>query len=435
MFDTAEINELTQAELTGEWVESDRQVLPDDLEMIPPGLILATVLGSVDASRLNGHHLVRVMKAHARLEAHFAAEKMSVMAELAYCPRGGPQAEVVRDPVEVEFASTEIGTALHLTRQAADSQLGFALQLRERLPRVWELLASGLIDVARARTIVDGTDHLSEGTARQVVERIIEAAPKLTTGQLWARIRRLSVETDPEEAKTRYQEALSERRVVSQASPDGTADLYGMGLPPERVVAITRFLNKTARSFKANGDPRTMDQLRADIYLDLLQGNHVSGGPNRAIVDITVDLITLTGLSETPGELAGVGPVIADIARQVTAEQDNAEWRYTVTDNRGVHTGITTRRPTTALKRLVQAQHRTCIFPGCRMPSGDCDLDHTIAVIDGGPTTENNLAPLCRHHHRAKHQAPWKPRRLPNGDHQFTSPLGHAYTTSGIPPP
>ena len=215
MFDTDEIYQLAQAELAGKWVESDRQVLPDDLETIPPGLILVMVLGSVDASRLNGHHLVRVMKAHARLEAHFAAEKMSVMAELAYCPPGGPQAEVVRDSVEVEFASTEIGTALHLTRQAADGQLGFALQLRERLPRVWELLHAGVIDVRRAYILVDGTDHLTEETARHVVDRIIDAAPKLTTGQLAARIRRLSVETDPEEAQTRYQEALSERRVFS----------------------------------------------------------------------------------------------------------------------------------------------------------------------------------------------------------------------------
>ena len=69
------------------------------------------------------------------------------------------------------------------------------------------------------------------------------------------------------------------------------------------------------------------------------------------------------------------------------------------------------------------------------MPATDCDIDHTLAYQDGGLTTDCNLAPLCRYHHRAKHQAPWKPLRLPSGDHQFTSPLGHIYTTSGIPPP
>jgi hypothetical protein len=38
----------------------------------------------------------------------------------------------------------------------------------------------------------------------------------------------------------------------------------------------------------------------------------VSGG---GTVDITVDLRTLLGLTEEPGELGGWGPVIADIAR------------------------------------------------------------------------------------------------------------------------
>jgi hypothetical protein len=412
------------------------QVLPEDLEMIPPGLILAAYLFRIDRSRLNGHDLVRVMKAHARLEAHFAAEKMSVMAELAYCPPGGPQAEVVRDSVEVEFASTEIEAALHLTRQAADGQLGFALQLRERLPQVWEILHCGDIDVRRARTIVDGTDHLTEETARHVVDRIVDAAPKLTTGQLRARIRRLSVETDPEEAQTRYETAVEDRRVVIESTSDGTANLYAINLPADRAAVIRHRLHSCALDLKTAGETRTMDQLRTDVFLDLLEGNHSdptsTGG---GVVDVQIPLHTLVGVDNLAVEIPGLGPVLAQVGRNIAAQSDR-EWRYTITDTDGtiLDVGLMPRRPTAALKRLVQASYRHCVFPGCRMPSGDCDLDHTVAVKDGGPTTENNLAPLCRHHHRAKHQAPWKPRRLPNGDHQFTSPLGHTYTNSGRSP-
>ncbi|MEE8489061.1 MAG: HNH endonuclease signature motif containing protein [Acidimicrobiia bacterium] len=168
----------------------------------------------------------------------------------------------------------------------------------------------------------------------------------------------------------------------------------------------------------------------------MTQGNHVSSGPNRAMVDIRVDLETLTGLTENPGELAGFGPVIADIARRVTAEQESAEWRWTVVDdnNQVVDTGITTRRPTTAQKRHVSACFRCCVFPGCRVPAADCDLDHRVAVADGGPTTTCNPAPLCRHHHRVKHQASWKPTLQPNGDHTWLSRLGHTYTTNGQSP-
>ena len=60
------------------------------------------------------------------------------------------------------------------------------------------------------------------------------------------------------------------------------------------------------------------------------------------------------------------------------------------------------------------------------MPSADCDLDHREQWVDGGPTTEDNLAPLCRHDHIVKHSG-WTLARLPNGDHQWSSRLGHTY--------
>ena len=80
------------------------------------------------------------------------------------------------------------------------------------------------------------------------------------------------------------------------------------------------------------------------------------------------------------------------------------------------------------------ADHPTCIFPGCRTPAVDCDLDHRTAWTDGGPTIEENLAPLCRHDHRLKHEYGWKLARLHDGDHMWTSPLGRTYTTSGRSP-
>ena len=88
------------------------------------------------------------------------------------------------------------------------------------------------------------------------------------------------------------------------------------------------------------------------------------------------------------------------------------------------------------------------------MPTVDCDLDHRRPWADGGPTTERNLAPLCRsmffnpsyfisrkpgqrtlsHNHGAKHRCGWTYQQLPNGDYLSTSRLGHTYTTSGHPP-
>ena len=196
-----------------------------------------------------------------------------------------------------------------------------------------------------------------------------------------------------------------------------------------------RRLNRIARSLRSSGEERTMDQLRADVLLDLLQGSsqHGKGG----VVDIHVDLDTLARLVDHPGELAGYGPVIADIARQVADHQARAEWRFQATDpdtGRVIHNGITRRRPTADQQREVETHHPTCIFPGCRMPATDCDLDHRTPYGEGGPTLMPNLAPLCRHDHRIRHDAGWVHQPLPNGDHRWTTKLGHTYTTSGTPP-
>ena len=196
-----------------------------------------------------------------------------------------------------------------------------------------------------------------------------------------------------------------------------------------------RRINRLALDLKQLGDPRTIDQLRADVFLDLLNGKNPPSAKGGAVVDITVSLETLTALSDAPGHLAGYGPVIADVAREVTAEQESSEWRYTVTQNgHPIHVGTTSRRPTTSMKREVEATHRNCVFPGCRMPPIDCDLDHRVAVVDGGATTACNLAPLCRHHHRAKHDAGWKPILNTDYTHTWVSPLSHHYLTDGRSP-
>jgi hypothetical protein len=222
---------------------------------------------------------------------------------------------------------------------------------------------------------------------------------------------------------------------MAEPTLDGTANLTGLDLPPDRVAAVTRRINGIARSLRGGGETRTMDQLRADVYLDLLQGTD-HNGRSKGVVNMTVDLDTLTGLTEHPGELNGFTPIISDIARQIAIHQPDAEWRYTVTDTQtgqAVTTGVTKRRPTGSQRRQVEARDRTCVFPGCRMPAADCDLDHTTTWAENGPTTPDNLATLCRRDHRLKHNG-WTYLVLANGGLEWTSPLGHTYTTANVPP-
>ncbi len=151
---------------------------------------------------------------------------------------------------------------------------------------------------------------------------------------------------------------------------------------------------------------------------------------------LRADLATLAELSHTPGELGGYGPVIADIVRQLGLELVDGEWTFQVNDPDGevVATGTTSRRPKTAQVRRARADYPKCIFPGCRQPARSSDLDHREEYSAGGETHNRNLAPLCRHHHMVRHNTDWKLERLANGDHQWTSPLGHTYIRKKGPP-
>jgi Domain of unknown function (DUF222) len=398
--------------------------LPPDLETMVPGPRLAVLLAGVDRSRLSDHDLVRLMVARDRLASHIQAQRAADIAEVTR--RCGD------DDVTGEFAALEVGAALRLTRAAAQHEVAFAADVLGRLPRIGDLLGSGRIDGRRARVLADGTAHLDQQLARRVVADVADLAGDLTTGQLRALLRKLCLTADPEDTAKRLQRAVEDRRVVLEATSAGSANLVLLDLSPDLAAAAREHIDFLARMLPG-GDERTMDQRRADVAVDLLCGHSKPVG--RGMVDVTVDLRTLLGLTADPGELGGWGPVVADIARQVVDRQRDGRWQATVIDDNGdPHAVAVRRRPTMSQYRQVRARHRTCVFPGCRRPARASDLDHTTRFVDAGPTLERNLAPLCRFHHRAKETGRWRYRRRPNGDHLWTSPHGHTYVNNGRSP-
>lgn len=410
-------------------VEAPISGLPEGITELTPGSDLAVRLESIDRRSLSDFDRVELLKARSRLRSHVEAELLADMVSVLEAESGAIGPGLAEDVVH-EAAAAEIGAALSWTRRAAERQLDFATTLLSDYPRVWEMLNDGQIDLPRARVIVDHTTHLDECVRDRVVEIALERAPAQTTGLLAARIRRLNIWVAPEQARKRYESGLEERRVVSEGNPDGTANLAAFQLPAELTQAAARRINRMAHDLKRSGDSRTIDQIRADIFLDLLSGRDAETGADRGVVDIQVELTTLLELDDQPGELPGWGPVISDVARRVVEEQVESEWRYTVRDESGtvIGNGTTRRRPTAAQRRRVQAQSPTCVFPGCRISSTQSDLDHNRPWSDDGPTETENLGPLCRHHHVIRHHG-WTIHQVDLGVYRLTSPLGHTYTT------
>jgi len=398
--------------------------IPAGLDELKPSPRLGAILSTIDVDRLSGREAVIFARAQNRQIAHDQARAYRALSRVAdvYTAES-------RDADLYEFASAEIGAALSLTRRTADREMGIAMDLT-RYPELLESLEQGIIDVPRARTIIRGISHVDQEIGIEAIHRVLPHAPDLTTGQLAARLRRIVVEADPEQATESYKSGVDERRIWSELDFDGTGTMIATGLEANEMSAASRNINGIARKLKNEGDPRTIDQLRADVFVGLLQGS-ASGTGAKGQVELRVDLTTLAELDDKPGELAGLGVVVADVARQVARKQRDSVWTYTVIDEATGETffGTTSRRPTVEQQRMIRARYPTCVFKGCRMPAVECDIDHTEDWAQGGPTTLCNLAPLCRYHHRLKHLTAWSYHLLGDGSIHWISQFGLTYVT------
>ena len=129
-------------------------------------------------------------------------------------------------------------------------------------------------------------------------------------------------------------------------------------------------------------DDRSADQRRADALVEVFA--RVLADPSlpeqygkRPAIQVTVQLSTLLGGDNQPAHPDGYGPITADPARRIAADQSGT-WRRLVTDDTGqlLDYGRTTYRPPANLTDHVTARDRTRTFPGCRRAAKLCDLDH-----------------------------------------------------------
>jgi hypothetical protein len=351
--------------------------------------------------------LVEVVQARSRQLAHEQAELFAGMVEIAHAVAvnellGHRADTVARAAQQFEWASHEIAAGLTLTPAAADRELAFATALLERLPLVYASLRQGHIDRGKARVLVDYLDpanrDVTEEQSRRLCERFVPQAPGLTTKQLSERLYRALHAIDPELRRRRYERAVQERGVTLYIDPHtGTATLVGNGLPPREAAAAAERIDRIGEAAKRAGHPGRRAQISADLYLGMLDGafhgltekeiiNRLldtprsGGNPEiadeagtvdetgngsakdtdrwaddrvaiREGIEIRVGLATLAGLDDRPGEIPGVGPVGADIARDaVAAQRRGASWKFAIVDPDGylLLAGSLRRRPRTA---------------------------------------------------------------------------------------
>jgi hypothetical protein len=329
----------------------------------------------------------------------------------------------------IDYTREQVGAALRLSPGTAERRLSIARTLAERLPATLNLLRSGRLTYLHAMKLAEAVTPFDEQTTAKIEERVLTRAAEQTLAQFGASLRRAVIAADPRRAEQRHQDAIEARQVVFTPQDDGITELWAL-LPAEGAALIEAVLNSLA---SGQTDTRSADQRRADALIDVF--TRVLGDPalpeqhgQRAAINITVGLSTLLGCDEQPAELDGYGPITAALARHL-ATDPTGTWRRLLTDHTGqlLDHGRRTYRPPANLTHHIITRDRTCTFPGCQRPAKLCDLDHAEAWATGGPTTSENVGPLCRRHHNAKHHAGWRVHRRRDGTREWTSPTGHHY--------
>ena len=123
---------------------------------------------------------------------------------------------------------------------------------------------------------------------------------------------------------------------------------------------------------------------------------------------VTVSLADLqSDLEDAGGLLPGGRPLSAGAARPIACD---AELIPLVLGAQAqvLDVGRAQRLVTTAIWHALVARDQHCVFPGCtRLPEA-CDAHHVVHWTDGGATSLDNLAMLCRRHHTTVHQTAWR---------------------------
>jgi hypothetical protein len=159
-------------------------------------------------------------------------------------------------------------------------------------------------------------------------------------------------------------------------------------------------------------DPAT---LAADALSTMADAAVAGGTSIRPTILVRVDLAALQRGATLPGEecsIDGVGPVAVDVARSMWSEGVLAAL---LVDDQGrvVDLRLPGRCMPRRLRLAVQARDRECVVPGCGATQ-HVEIHHLHAVDEGGQSYLDNLALLCRWHHR----------QVTAGTAQLTGPPG-----------
>lgn len=361
-------------------------------------------------------------------------------------------------PEVAEFCIAELAAVLGLTTHAGRALIGDALETRHRLPKVWSRVTGGTLQVWRARQIAHLTYGLPPAGAAFVDDHVAAFAHRIG----YAALQRLL-----EEARIRFLEGHQPeggpvrpdgRKVkvkLGQMSTNGTCDIWGE-LDLADACDLERAIARRAEHLGHDGEAGEgldLDARRAlalgemardDLALDLATGERAprhGGGVELKVHVNAADLTTddsgkpaTSGLARVEGTGGNGGFMTLDRLRDWLRRPGAKISMRTVIDTTATIRVDQWEIPD-RLRRQIIERDGTCRFPWCNRPAHAGDIDH-VTPYDAGPdgsggppgqTASDNLADLCRTHHRHKTHAGWSYTMLEPGHYLWRSPHRHRF--------
>lgn len=344
----------------------------------------------------------------------------------------------------------ELAAALSLPERAVETMLARARMLVENLPTTLSRLREGRFSERHAIAIADEAVGLT-AEEREVFEHdVLAQAERLRAGLFERKAQQIRELVHGADLTERHADARQRREVTVDPGRDGMGWIAGY-LPNPELIAMDNRLTAIARSLQVEGEQRTLTQLKADAFTDVLldEGRLLPPGQSetelrspvahrgfRAEVSLVVPALTVMGRSAEPGMLEGGCPIDPETARAIAGTATGFT-RILTHPETGVVLSFGKDRYAVPpeLKRYLRARDETCRFVGCGRRARFCDIDHTVPWVGTGQTSHDNLAHLCRSHHKVK-DAGWSvvQARYGSGTLDWKTPLGRTYSTEAAMP-
>lgn len=375
-------------------------------------------------------------------------------------------------PEVAELCFAEFAIAAHAGVAATMTRAGDLLDLRHRMPRLYDAVRAlrlevwvarkvvvlarrlspaqvGLVDVAVARAADESPSRIIRIAEAKVIEADVEAhaarlrAEAARTG-VWLRRKRPGARVDDLEAQADVQTVALR---LSTAGAEGLAETIDH-------LAELLALHRPAQESDEDEQAPTADALRAQAAelladpaaaLRLLDGSsppdHLPARPNpgkvrrrRAVVHVHLHHDVLSGAHAGIARVEDIGPLLLAQVRDLLRGRDVVV--QPVVDLQHTHAVNAYEHPAACRVRTLLRTTRDVFPHSARRAISGLDHDHPTPYVPGGAagqTGDHNDAPLARREHRATTHLAYRVRQLGLGAYRWETPhgLGRVVTPAG----